>query len=168
MNILAVYLLRGMYIAIRLCPVFIICLLVQAVFLNNKVSKQQMMINALCVYYFSILINVTGILQLRISVSEIIKGKYIAPNLIPFVDMDIKQGIMNAMLFIPLGMLLALRTPKERSIISVIITSMIASGTIEVLQLIGGRCFDIDDAIMNVMGAVIGYYSVFTIKKEPT
>ena len=37
--------------------------------------------------------------------------------------------------------------------------------TIEVLQLLVGRSFDIDDLVMNFLGIVIGYYIVELVKK---
>lgn len=47
--------------------------------------------------------------------------------------------------------------------------SFIASLAIELTQLSIGRVFDVDDVILNVIGAVVGYYlyKLFTkIKKE--
>ena len=37
---------------------------------------------------------------------------------------------------------------------------------IEVIQLVVGRSFDIDDLIMNFLGIVIGYYIVELVKKN--
>ena len=62
----------------------------------------------------------------------------------------------NMILFLPFGLSLGLffKTDKFRY---VIILSLITSISIELTQLVIGRVFDIDDVILNVLGAIIGF-----------
>ncbi len=68
-----------------------------------------------------------------------------------------KNVIGNMIIFIPFGLFTAYYL-KLKKIINVLILSIVASFTIETIQLIIGRVFDIDDIILNVLGAVIGYF----------
>lgn len=72
--------------------------------------------------------------------------------------------ISNMLMFIPMGILLPLVfkkiNKKNTFIISIFITL-----SIEVLQPIVGRSFDIDDIIMNFIGIIIGYLVVVIFRK---
>ncbi len=64
--------------------------------------------------------------------------------------------IGNIVIFIPFGFLIgSYVNPKK--IWPVIVTTLVTSGVVEFVQLKIGRSFDIDDIILNVSGAVIGY-----------
>ncbi len=66
-------------------------------------------------------------------------------------------------MFVPYGLFTAyLFKAKNPIIISIL--ALIASSTIEITQLAIGRVFDIDDIILNVLGAIIGTYSFILIK----
>lgn len=70
----------------------------------------------------------------------------------------------NFLMFIPMGILLSLcfENFKKKNMFKYAVLIPLA---IEVLQLVVGRSFDIDDLVMNFLGIVIGYYLVKLIKK---
>lgn len=70
----------------------------------------------------------------------------------------------NFLMFIPMGILLSLclENVNKKNIFKYAVLIPLA---IEVLQLVVGRSFDIDDLVMNFLGIVIGYYLVKLIKK---
>ena len=70
----------------------------------------------------------------------------------------------NFLMFIPMGILLSLcfENVNKKNIFKYAVLIPLA---IEVLQLVAGRSFDIDDLVMNFLGIVIGYYIVELAKK---
>lgn len=70
----------------------------------------------------------------------------------------------NLLMFIPMGILLSLcfKNFKKKNMFKY---AILIPFTIEVLQLVVGRSFDIDDLVMNFLGIVIGYYIVGSVKK---
>lgn len=78
-------------------------------------------------------------------------------NYIPFsMTIDSVGYIQNILLFIPFGMLCPLFTKKSYGIVYVI-TGFLFSFLIECSQLLNNRSSDVDDLIMNTLGAIIGY-----------
>ncbi len=63
----------------------------------------------------------------------------------------------NVALFVPLGLLAPLVSERFRRPRSVLVLSVWVSLAIEVTQFLLGRSADIDDVILNVVGAGIGY-----------
>lgn len=82
--------------------------------------------------------------------------------LVPFVDYEVEDALLNVAVFVPLGVLIALLVtrPRWRSVLAI---SAGASLAIELLQLAaqrffgGGHIADINDFIFNVTGAALGY-----------
>ena len=76
----------------------------------------------------------------------------------------------NVALFLPFGMLLPLLY-RRRSIVSVLLAALIASASIELIQH-GERRFgiartsDVDDVILNVSGALIGFLLVLPFRRR--
>ena len=70
----------------------------------------------------------------------------------------------NLLMFIPMGILLSLcfKNINKKNIFKYALLIPLA---IEVIQLVVGRSFDIDDLIMNFLGIVIGHYIVELVKK---
>ena len=81
-------------------------------------------------------------------------------NLIPFAGFTVEQGLMNAVLFVPLGFLIPLvfHGLNKRGWGKVLLASFGISLMIEVLQLFHEwRSFDINDLIFNTLGGLAGY-----------
>ena len=73
----------------------------------------------------------------------------------------------NIVIFITFGYLISTYI-KPKKILTILIVSVITSATVESVQLCIGRSFDIDDIILNSLGAIIGfliYVALNAIKK---
>lgn len=86
-------------------------------------------------------------------------------NLVPFKEMFrysfgsykfIKNIVGNILLFIPFGFFVSYYLNNKRTLVA-LLSAFIVSGCAESLQYYIGRVFDIDDIILNVFGAFIGY-----------
>lgn len=79
-----------------------------------------------------------------------------------------KQVVGNILLFVPFGYFVS-RYIKLNKLGSIFIITLSASAIIETVQYFIGRCFDIDDIILNVVGGILGFL-IFTacdaIKKK--
>ena len=71
----------------------------------------------------------------------------------------------NLLMFIPMVILLSLcfKNINKKNIFKY---AILIPFTIEVLQFVVGRSFDIDDLVMNFLGIVIGYFIVELVKKN--
>ena len=80
-------------------------------------------------------------------------------NLSPFSDksIDIVAYLLNVVLFLPLGFLLPLLWPKQDRFWKILLTGVAFSLLIELSQLLNIRNSDIDDLLLNMLGAVIGF-----------
>lgn len=67
-----------------------------------------------------------------------------------------RQVLGNIVMFIPLGYF-ATDYCKLKKISGITIITLLCSGIIETVQHFIGRCFDIDDIILNVVGGIIGF-----------
>ena len=68
----------------------------------------------------------------------------------------IQNIIGNILLFIPFGMFVGYYFKIK--IISLIIITILYSFSIEIIQILIERVFDIDDIILNLVGSTLGYY----------
>ena len=86
-------------------------------------------------------------------------------NLIPFSEiLRYKVGtklfyynvLGNIIIFIPFGYLIgSYVNPKK--IWPIVVTTLVTSGVVELVQLKIGRSFDIDDILLNIIGSIIGF-----------
>lgn len=76
----------------------------------------------------------------------------------------IKNVIGNMLLFMPYGFFAAYYLKLKKPTI-VIALSLLVSFTIETTQLLIGRVFDIDDIILNFIGAILGFYVYYLLDK---
>ena len=67
-----------------------------------------------------------------------------------------RQVVGNIVLFVPLGYF-ASRYCKINGFLTIFLVTLLSSGVIETVQYFIGRCFDIDDIILNVGGGFLGY-----------
>jgi glycopeptide antibiotics resistance protein len=79
------------------------------------------------------------------------------------VHQAVRQLLGNVVMFIPFGVLLPLVAERVRRLGALLVAAALASAGIEVAQLafglagLSGRSVDVDDVILNVIGAAIGY-----------
>lgn len=123
-----------------------------------KLDKWQVLLLGLFCAYVGLLYSVTGVPSLY-DISVFYQSHWLAyVNLFPFSQtVNVIDYVLNIVLFIPLGILLPLGWSQYRSLRSVLLAGILCSGWIEVVQLLNHRITDIDDLLMNVLGAVLGY-----------
>lgn len=86
-------------------------------------------------------------------------------NFIPFREifrydfgsrLFIKNVAGNMLLFLPFGFFISYYLKSEKAWLPVVLT-LIASCSIEVVQMVIGRVFDIDDILLNLLGGLLGF-----------
>ncbi len=94
-------------------------------------------------------------------------------NFIPFKEilryrlgsrLFLKNVLGNMILFLPFGFFTT-HYIKTNKVYLVLILTVIASVSIELVQLSIGRVFDVDDIILNICGGVLGYYIYALMRK---
>ncbi|XTR38691.1 VanZ family protein [Paraclostridium tenue] len=153
-----------MSIIYPLLCVIIPCLIYQIIAVKSEDLKEKAYLipHLIWVYIFLIYIylafSVAGIGSVWDigQYGEIIRIEEI--NLIPFNSEGIRTYILNIIMFMPLGFLLPLIWEKFRNIVKVFYTGLGFSLAIEICQLFNHRATDIDDLMMNSLGAVLGYF----------
>lgn len=81
----------------------------------------------------------------------------------PYPDQAVRQIGGNIGLFLPLGAVLPMLVPKLRRFGALLVTALATTLIIEAVQYVAtgvglmDRAFDIDDLILNVLGAALGY-----------
>lgn len=79
-------------------------------------------------------------------------------NWIPFSNnIDVVAYILNVVLLIPLGLLVPIIWEKLNKFSNILATGFMFTILIEASQLLNNRRTDIDDIILNVLGAVVGF-----------
>lgn len=79
-------------------------------------------------------------------------------NLLPFQSVGIMTYVLNMIMFLPLGFLIPLIWEQYRNLLKILIIGFSFSLSIELCQLFNRRNTDIDDLMMNTLGAVAGYF----------
>lgn len=83
------------------------------------------------------------------------------PNLylLPVIGIasDLRNSILNVILFLPLGFLVPLFCERFRSFRAVVKLALVCSLFIELAQIFTYRLSDINDLITNTLGALLGY-----------
>lgn len=96
-------------------------------------------------------------------------------NLFPFSDAeyDLTGNLLNIALFLPLGFLLPLLWPSWNRPIGVLLFGVAFSLLIEASQLLNIRFTDIDDVLLNSLGALLGLllfwvFAALSKRKQPS
>ncbi|MDU5333468.1 VanZ family protein [Enterococcus sp.] len=144
----------------RIGCIFLPCLIYQYFSLRNKQEKifiSSMLWRFTFLFYLYLVIDVTGVGTLEdiFSYPELIRLGEI--NLIPFQSGVGLLNILNIIMFAPLGFLLPLIWKQCRKLSSTVLLGFQFSLMIELLQLFNRRATDIDDLLMNTLGALIGF-----------
>ncbi|MCR5060552.1 MAG: VanZ family protein [Saccharofermentans sp.] len=97
-----------------------------------------------------------------------------AINLVPFVNIldyraassAVTNVLGNLLLFVPLGILVPVSFKKFDSFPKTVLAGFLISLAIELTQLVTpGRVTDVDDLIVNTLGAAVGYFIYALVKK---
>ena len=80
-------------------------------------------------------------------------------NLIPFAGIldDLKNSVLNVLLFVPFGFLLPVLWTRFRGFKSTVLFGLCVSAAIELLQIFTFRATDINDLITNTLGTLLGW-----------
>ena len=141
-----------------------------------KLSMKHVVIVYVFVYYLTGVLSFTGIPTI---LRDIIHNSFgiITPtgliippdeiNLIPFlwITEGVRPYIENILLFIPLGFMLPFIWKKYQVLWKTALSGITFSLIIELSQLFNRRITDIDDLLMNTLGALIGWV-IFRLLKE--
>lgn len=149
--------------------VFIPCLIYQGWLLKKEgrtahLGYHLFWVNV-CVLYLYLAIDVAGIGSVWDigSFKTIIRGDEI--HLLPFSEGIGLTTVLNIIMFMPLGFLVPLIWCSYRNGIKVMGIGLLFSGLIEFFQLFNYRTTDIDDLLMNTLGALFGYLMFVGLKK---
>ncbi|MEG1457682.1 MAG: VanZ family protein [Acetivibrio sp.] len=73
--------------------------------------------------------------------------------------------IMNVAAFIPFGFILPIISPRKPKFINILVSGFELTLVIETIQLLlKVGCFDVDDMLLNTVGAVMGYFLLVLCK----
>jgi glycopeptide antibiotics resistance protein len=100
-------------------------------------------------------------------------NNYGMSNVIPFKEIFrysveseafFKNVIGNILLYMPFGLFVSAHL-NNKKIFPTLFLTIIASLTVETVQLVIGRVFDVDDIILNVVGGTLGAYTFIILDK---
>lgn len=125
--------------------------------LHEELLKLCFIIYILCLFYVVTFQDVSWSSHNYIPFKEILRYDFGS-------SLFYKNIFGNMLLFLPYGIFIAKYVKLKSPIITMII-AFITSLSIEVIQFLIGRVFDVDDIILNVIGCVIGF-SIYNIFKK--
>ena len=143
--------------------------------IGYKLSIEHIVIVYIFVYYLTGVLSFTGIPSIRDIVPNSFgiitpKGLNFPPdeiNLIPFlwITEGVRPYLENILLFVLLGFMLPCIWKKYEVLWKTALSGITFSLIIELSQLFNRRVTDIDDLLMNTLGALIGWV-IFRLMKE--
>jgi glycopeptide antibiotics resistance protein len=107
-------------------------------------------------------------------------GQVVDDNLTPFATIQIyldnldsafwlSQGFGNLLLLLPVGLFGPIAVPWLSRWWRVVLVALVLSACIETAQLwIPDRSADVDDVILNALGALLGYWLLLLIRMRPS
>lgn len=154
---------KVMYMIYPLLCVIIPCFIYQIITIKSKSLEDKTDLTShfiwayIFLFYIYLAIRVAGIGSIWDigQYGNIIRIEEI--NLVPFNSSGVITYILNIIMFMPLGFLLPLIWDQFRSLRKVFFVGLFFSLAIEFCQLFNHRATDIDDLMMNSLGAVLGY-----------
>ena len=75
-----------------------------------------------------------------------------------------KNVLGNMVMFMPYGFFVSYILKNKKGYLTVFLT-VVASVSIEVVQMMIGRVFDVDDIILNVVGGFLGYFIYYVLNR---
>ncbi|HYN64801.1 MAG TPA: VanZ family protein [Candidatus Limnocylindrales bacterium] len=120
-----------------------------------------------------------GTLAFTLRAAHPLPGQVVTDNLVPFTTIRIyldnlqspfwqAQAIGNVLLLLPLGLFGPLALPWLGRWWRVLLVAALFSGCIELTQLaIPDRSADVDDVLLNAIGALLGYLLLVVLRLRP-
>ena len=136
----------------------------QTVFAGKYTPKTHRIGLWLFAFYMAGLVAVTGVFRLL----------FMKPVFAPYFNFELfidifacpMQYLLNFFLFVPMGFLVPLLWKQYRTENHVLLFGFGTSFAIEVLQMFCGRTTDVDDLLMNTLGAIIGYWMFLVAERQ--
>ncbi len=75
-----------------------------------------------------------------------------------------KNVLGNMIMFLPFGFFVSYYLKNDKAFSTVVLT-VIASVSIEVVQMMIGRVFDVDDILLNLLGGIAGFYLYYLLDR---
>ena len=123
---------------------------------------------ALCVYAAGVVANTIFPIFLNKPAGSALWTVY----LVPLADYEVRDAVMNILVFVPVGILVPLLVAKA-SWGRVLAVAAVFSLAIELAQLVtgnllgGGHVADLNDLLFNIAGAVLGFGLFSTLSRVP-
>lgn len=146
----------GVIIAVLLRVTFLITEKKKIV-LHDELFKLSFMIYILCLFYVVTFQDVSWSSHNFIPFQEILRYDF-------GTNIFYKNIFGNMLLFLPYGVFIG-KYVKTDKVSIVLLLAFITSLSIEVIQFLIGRVFDIDDILLNVVGCIFGYLFYVWFKK---
>ena len=127
------------------------------IILHNELFKLSFMIYILCLFYVVTFQDVSWSSHNFIPFKEILRYDF-------GTSLFYKNIFGNMLLFLPYGIFIA-KYVKTDKLFVVFLLAFITSLSIEVVQFLIGRVFDIDDIILNIVGCLVGFILYRWFKK---
>jgi glycopeptide antibiotics resistance protein len=125
---------------------------------GQRAQKENILLLAVFAFYIGLVFNATGAGTLYDLLNHGFVYRPEQINFFPFAgDALLENYILNAVMFLPFGFLLPLVWPQVNKFRHLLGYSLGFSLFIELSQLLSNRATDVDDLLMNVLGALIGY-----------
>lgn len=135
---------------------------------GNTYSLHRLTMMAVFTIYIAGVLHFTGAGTLYDGLMYQLELRLDQINFIPFShDIDIAAYLLNILLFIPLGILAPVIWQKMNKLPNILGTGLVFTTLIEVSQLANNRRTDIDDVLLNVLGAVLGF-GIFKLLNKAT
>lgn len=135
---------------------------------NKNIRIQHYIVGYFFIVYLMLTLDVVGFPSLfewkrMLRLNQSIYNPHL--NLIPFKDGIEISDILNIILFMPFGFLLPMQWEKHRNFWSTFYNGLFLSLIIEIGQMfVRYRVTDINDLIMNTIGAIVGWIIFNVIK----
>ena len=130
---------------------------------NKKLILYQELLMLIFIIYILCLFHIVTFQDINYGTNNFIPFKEIFRYDIG-TDKFMRNIFGNIIMFIPYGFFASYYL-KNKKISTILLLSLIVSFTIEFVQLYIGRVFDIDDVILNTIGAIIGYLVYIILNK---
>lgn len=143
-----------------LIPLFLVFMIVHKAQKRNKAAFSRYHFLAVLIFTLYIIgvFYFTGVGTLYDGLKYQLELRQDQINFIPFShDIDITDYLLNIVLFIPFGLLTPVIWTKMNKLTNILGAGFLFTILIEVSQLLNNRATDIDDVILNLFGAVIGF-----------
>lgn len=155
--------IKGLTFLVRGIPLAIIVYIALLAFL--WISKKRrfmqfklMIIEFVFIMYIIAIPDITGIIGMQINIDWFKNSLSSIDYSRPFGEGGLEMLILNMVLFIPLGALVPMVIQNIKwNWRSVLLVGFSFSVGIEFLQMFGGRMSELDDILMNSLGALVGY-----------